>query len=122
MSKIQSSPPLFGQQHEDDKEQLRSIIIADAQRDSQTPSPPGKLDFNDMSSTSRTKPQAGATSASAIATEAAVENDDEIEVEPSEELQIFDWEELQEQYHHMIQERGDVEDGLLTEFTELMNV
>jgi hypothetical protein len=121
MSKIQSSPPPFGQQHEDDKEQVRSIIAADVQRNSQTPTP-GKLDFTDMSSTPPTNPQAGVTSASAIATEVVVENDVEIEVEPSEELQNFDWEELQEQYHHMIKERGDVEDGLLAEFTELINV
>lgn len=54
--------------------------------------------------------------------EAAVENEDEMEVEPSEEIQKFDWAELQERYHNMIKERGEAENKLWDEFTELINV
>jgi len=121
MNNILSSPPSFGQQHEDNKEQLRDIIVADAQRDSNTPIP-GMSDITDMPSTPPTIPSAGAANGLATSIEVAAEYDHEMEADPSDEIQKFDWEELQARYHDMIKERGNVEESLWAEFKELIDV
>jgi sugar (pentulose or hexulose) kinase len=127
MNGIPSSSLPSGLQHGGNKEQIQNIIAAGAQRDSRT-STPSKSDVTDIPSTPPSIPSAGAGAGAGAAigaatvTEAAVENEDEMEVEPSEEIQEFDWEELQERYHNMIKERGEAEHKLWDEFTELVNV
>jgi len=50
---------------------------------------------------------------------------DEIEqdnADPQEKIATFDWGDLEKRYHDMIQERGNIEQGLWNEFNELLNV
>lgn len=133
MNGIGSSPPsLFGRkkdEFEDNKDQVQDIIAADAQRESltRTVTPTqAKSDVTEMPSTPPSVPggEAGAASANGAATvaESAVEREDEMEVDPREAIQNFDWEELQQRYHQMIQEQTLAEDQLWDEFTRLINV
>jgi hypothetical protein len=117
MNGILSSPPPFAQKHEDNKEQIQNIITADSPT-------PGKSDITDMPSSppGGTAAEARAENGAAVTTEAVVQIEDEVEVDPFEELQKFDWEELQARYHQMIKERGDAEDKLWDEFKELIDV
>jgi hypothetical protein len=112
-----SSPPPLAQKHEDDEEQIQNIIATDSPTT-------GKSDITDMPSSPPgvTAAEARAEDGAAVTTEAVVQVEDEMEVEPAEELQKFDWEELQARYHQMIKERGDAEDKLWDEFKELIDV
>jgi len=42
--------------------------------------------------------------------------------DPQDRINDFDWEDLQEKYHDMIKERGNTEQELYEEFTNLINV
>lgn len=124
MNGIGSSPPsLFGRKDEDTKDQVQDIIAANAQRESltRTVTPtPAKSDITEMPSTSPSVP--GAEAGAATVTEPAVEREDEMAVDPQDEILKFDWEELQQRYHRMIKEQTLAEDQLWEEFTQLINV
>lgn len=126
MNGIASSPPLLlSHQDEDNKTQLQDIIAADAERESHTPTP-ANSDITDMPTTPRSDLDAESEAANGAAKtvmEAPEEIEDEmVVVEPSDEIQKFDWEELEHRYHQMIKERTTAEDQLANEFTQLLNV
>lgn len=130
MNGIGSSPPsLFGRKDEDTKDQIQDILVADAQRESltRTVTPtPAKSDITEMPSTPTSvrgaETGAGAANGAATVTEPAVERGDEMAVDPQDAIQKFDWEELQQRYHRMIEEQTLAEDQLWEEFTQLINV
>ncbi|QDS68296.1 hypothetical protein FKW77_010660 [Venturia effusa] len=131
MNGYHSSPPsIFGRTNEDDnklKDHQEDNIAADAQQESptQTATPsPAESDVTEMPSTpSPPRADAGGRSVNGptIIGEPAVEREDEMDIDPKEEIQMFDWENLQQRYHQMIEEQGLAEDQLEEEFSKLIN-
>lgn len=128
-----SSPPsLFGRTGKKDRDshdQIHDIVAADARRESPTRTLTPTQARSDITEMPPSPPSApggevgtGSANEPPEVIEPAVEREDEMEVDPKDEIQKFDWEELERQYHHMIADQTDAENQLWEEFTQLNHV
>lgn len=126
MNGIGFSPPspLGRKDADDNKDQIQeTAIAADVQRESLTrTATPSPTEMPSSPSAAGAEAEVGPANRPPTVTEPAVECEDEMEVDPRDEIQEFDWGGLQQRYHNMIKERGHIEDQLWEEFSELLQV